>query len=253
MEKKETANIVVSKRSGGILLSLYFVCVISFWCVGELLFDPDTSNQGFWVRSELFYVRLIWFELLFTFAWFGAFIEPIKEIFNRPRQIGGVPVAIAASICNAALLSIVMLVAWLFLPRERFYDNLPVAIQIIIVVVCLFKIVLLRIAGAAQLAGMDTIPVDIKSPEQLSAMLTICLKQPIVEDKYLKTLECCKNKIDHSLPRVGKIAKSSEYKQLAEKTEELYEALMDANYDHVGKMVSDVEKLIDPAIQSCKR
>ena len=118
---------------------------------------------------------------------------------------------------------------------------------------CLVKIVLLRIAGAAQLAGMDTIPVDIKTPEQLSAMLTICLKQPIIEDKYFKMLERCKNKIDHSLPRVDKIAKSPEYKELAKKTEELYGALMEANYDQVGKMVSDVEMLIGPAIKSCKR
>ena len=98
MGTKDVASIVASKLGGGTLLSLYFVCVISSWCLGLLCFDPNPANQGFWVRSDLFFVRLIWFEVLFTFAWFGAFIGPIKEIFGRPRQIGGVPVAIAASV-----------------------------------------------------------------------------------------------------------------------------------------------------------
>ena len=167
--------------------------------------------------------------------------------------MGGVPVAIAASVCNAGLLSIVMLAGSLFLPRTRFCDNLPIVLQILILLWCAVKIVLLRIAGEAQLAGMDTIPADVRTPDQLSAMLTICLKQQIIIDKHLTAVVRCKNKVDHSLPRVGKIAKSAQYKAFAEKTEDLYNALMDAQYDKIDQMVNAMELLIDPAVESCKR
>ena len=245
-------NRTVSKLGGPTLLSFYFVLAIAFAAIGFLLFDADPTAKGFWVRSDLFYVRLVWFEMVFFFAWFGAFVGPIGEIFGRPRQTGGVPIAIAASVCNAALLSMVMLFCWLFLPRSRFYDTLPIALQIIIAVVCIVKVVMLRIAGAAILAGMDRIPADVKTPDQLSAMLTICLKQPIVEDRYFKTLEKCKNKVDHSLPRVGKIARSADYKSLAEKTEALYDALINGCYDKIDEMVNEVEMLIEQVIKSCK-
>ena len=241
------------KRQQILIFLLYPVCLFAFMAIGFLLFSKNEPVDSFLHRSELFYIRLIWFEIVFSIGWFAGFIEPVRNLLNHRQQIGGVFLAIASSVLNATVLSIVVLFISIFFPRSRFYDNLPIVLQICIYLFCIIKIVCLRYAQSFQVDGLNVVPSNIKNPEQLLAMLTICEQQPIIIDKFSVAVKRIREKIKYSLPKTGKIAYSDSYKNLASLVEKFYDNLMEGNYDDISSDLLLIEKNIVCVIADCKK
>ena len=140
----------------------------------------------------------------------------------------------------------------IFFPRSRFFDILPVVIQIIIFITLAIKIICLRYAQAWQTDGLNIIPATIKTPEQLTAMLLICEQQPVILDKFSVAVKRVKEKIKYSLPKSGKISSSEAYKDLANLVETFYDKLMDGKYDDIPADLLAIEKKVVSVIADCK-
>ena len=243
---------IITKNKYYLLIALHPICIFAFAAIGLLLFSEKEPADSFWYRSELFTIRLVWFEVLFSVGWFAGIVAPIHHLLKYRQQVGGGYLAITASVINATVLSIIVLFLSLFFPRNRFYDNLPVAIQIGIFLFCLIKIFLLKYAQSCQVDGLNVIPTNVKTPEQLLGMLTICEQQPIVIDKYSTAVKRVKQKIKYSLPQAGKIASSEHYKELAATIEKLYDEIMDGQYDGISSALLVIERDIVKTIGDCK-
>lgn len=231
---------------------LYPICIIAFTTIALLLFSDNEPEKSFFKRSELFYTRLIWFNFLFSISWFAGCISPIGNLLKYRQQTGGTYLAIASTVLNATILSMLVLFCSIFFPRTRLFDNLPVVIQIIIFLFCVIKIICLKYAQAWQIDGLNVIPTTIKNPEQLIAMLTICEQQPIIIDKFSVAVKRIKEKINHSLPKAGKISSSSNYKDLSLLVEAFYDKLMDGKYDDISADIHLIEKKIVCVKADCK-
>lgn len=243
----------IDSRSKLILWAgLYPVCVIAFAVIALLLFSEQEPRDSFWCRSELFFVRLIWFEILFSIGWFAGIAAPVKSLFNHRQQTGGGYLAIISSVLNATVLSMVVLFISLFFPRSRFYDNLTIVIQICILLFCIVKIFLLKYAQSFQVDGLNVIPANVKTPEQLVGMLMICEQQPIIIDKFAASVRKIKEKINYSLPKSGKIALSENYKHLANSVEVFYDRIMDGDYKDISSDLLDIERNIVTTMTDCK-
>jgi len=241
-----------TKTKFSLLIAVYPICIISFVAIGLLLFSEQEPADSFWCRSSLFYIRLIWFEALFSIGWFAGIVEPVRHLLKYRQQIGGGYLAMASSVLNATVLSIIVLFISIFFPRSRFYDNLPIAVQIGIFLFCVIKIFLLKYAQSCQVDGLNVIPTNIKTPEQLLGMLTICEQQPIVIDKFAIAVKRVKEKIKYSLPQAGKIASSENYKKLAAAVEALHDKIMEGQYDSISTDLLIIERNIVETIADCK-
>lgn len=249
----EEKQIGINHRKQKILiLLLYPVCLFAFMIIGLLLFSKNEPVDSFLYRSELFYIRLIWFEILFSIGWFAGFIEPVRNLLKFRQQMGGGYLAIASSVLNATLLSITVLFISIFFPRSRFYDNLPIVLQVCIFLFCIIKVVCLKYAQSFQVDRLNVIPSNIKNPEQLLGMLTICEQQPIIIDKFSVAVKRAREKIKYSFPKAGKIASSENYKNLASLIENFYDKLMEGNYDDISSDLLLIEKNIVSVIADCK-
>ena len=243
----------VNYRKNQILaIVLYPICLISFAVIALLLFSDSEPEDSFLRRSELFYIRLIWFEILFSFAWFAGCIGPIGNMLRYRQQTGGGYAVIAAIVLNATALSILILFFSIFLPRSRFFDILPVVIQILIIVVCSMKMVYIKYAQAWQMDGLNVIPNTIKTPEQLVAMLVICEQQPIIVDNFSVPIKRVKEKMKYSIPKVGKVSSSESYKDLAILVESFYDKLMAGKYKDISADILAIEKKIIAVVSDCK-
>ena len=233
-------------------IALYPICILAFAAIALLLFSENEPANSFWCRSELFAVRLVWFEALFSVGWFAGIVVPIYHLLKYRQQIGGGYLAITASVINAAMLSIIVLFISVFFPRSRFYDNLPVVIQIGIFLFCIVKVFLLKYAQSFQVDGLNIIPTNIKNPEQLLGMLTICEQQPVVIEKFSTSFRRVREKIKYSLPQAGKIASSEHYRKLAAAVEKLYDEIMDGEYDNISSDLLIIERNLVETIGDCK-
>lgn len=245
-------NGVNHKKNQIFVIILYPICLIAFAAIALLIFSDSEPEGSFLRRSNLFYIRLIWFEILFSLAWFASCIGPIGNMLKYRQQIGGGYAVIAATVLNATVLSMLILFFSMFLPRSRFFDILPVVIQILIILVCSIKIICMKYAQAWQMDGLNVIPNTIKTPEQLVAMLLICEQQPIIADKFSVAIKRVKEKIKYSIPKAGNISTSESYKDLAVLVESFYDKLMAGKYDDISADILTIEKKIITVISDCK-
>lgn len=249
---QEYQNGVNSKKNQILAIILYPICLIVFAAIALLTFSDSEPEGSFLRRSEFFYIRLIWFEILFSCAWFAGCIGPIGNMLKYRQQTGGGYAVMAATVLNVAVLSMLILFFSLFFPRSRFFDILPIVIQIIIFIACLVKLVCLKYAQAWQMDGLNIIPTTIKTPEQLIAMLLICEQQSIVVNNFSVTVKRIKEKIKYSIPQAGKVSSSDAYKDLTILVETFYNKLMDGKYDDISSDISIIEKKIISVIADCK-
>ena len=242
----------IDKKKNYIWVLLYLICMIGFTAIGLLLFSDKEPVDSILHRSELFYPRMIWFETLFTIGYFFGFIEPIIQLFKFRKYVGGGYIAIAATILNSTILSIIILFVSIFFPRSRFFDTLPIIIQIGIFLFCLAKICFLKFAQAGQLDKLNEVPINLKTPEQLLAMLSICEQQPIIIDKFSKHIKKIREKIQYSIPQRGKIATSSSYREMALLLEKFYDDLMNGQYEEIQTQLAKIEQGIIRVVADCK-
>jgi len=243
-----------NSKSSSILTSVvYLIAVTAFFAIGMLLFTSSAPTDSFWHRSDLFWVRVIWFQLLFAVVWFGAFVIPIRGLLDHRQQIGGGYTAMSATVLNAALLSAIILCVSLFLPQERAYTILPIVFQILIVVACLIKVMLLKHAQCFQNDGLTPIPQTLKTPEELVAFLELCERQPDLQSETVKQIKRVREKIKYAVPHAGKVATSPRYKETVRLVEDVYQHMMSGSKDQIGADLNTLENTILLLASECKQ
>lgn len=240
-------------KSGSILWVAWLpiVMVVSA-IVGLLLFSPDEPAGSFWCRSDLFWVRLAWYETILILAWIFGVVIPLKELHAHRQQIGGGFAIASAIVLNAAALSLIILFGSLFLPDTRFFRNLPIVIQLIIIVICLLKITFLKQAQALQNDGMNLIPKKLKSPDELCAFITICEAQPDLDPDLAKKLKGSRERIKYSVPKVGKVATSTHYESVVKLVDATYDEMMSGKRETIGGSLDSLDRAITLLIVECK-
>lgn len=240
-------------KSGPILWAAFLPIVsIVIAVVGILLFSSDEPAGSFWHRSDLFWVRLAWFELLVAVTWLFGVIVPIGGLLAHRQQVGGSFPVMSAAVLNAAALSLLVLLVSTFLPETRFFKILPVVVQLVIIIVCLAKITFVKQAQDLQNDGVVPIPRTLKSPEELCAFLVICESQPSLAPELAKKLKGVRERIKYSVPRVGKVASSSHYESVVRLVDTTYDQMMSGRREEIGRSLESLDSTITLLISECK-
>lgn len=241
------------KSSSSLTFVVYVISVLAFVAVALLLFSPSAPTDSFWHRGDLFWFRLIWFQALFAVAWFGAFLIPVRNLLNHRQQVGGGFTAMSAAVLNAVLLSMIVLLVSLFLPRERIFTITPFVFQILIAVVCLIKVMLLRQAQCYQNDGLAPIPLTLKSPDELVAFLELCERQPDLKTETAKQVKRIREKIKYSVPRAGKVASSPRYRETVLLVDSIYQQFMSGSRDRIPVDLRTLENTVSLLVSECKQ
>ena len=228
------------------------IVMIAALVVGLLLFSSEEPAGSFWHRSDFFWLRLAWFELILSVAWLFGVIIPTKGLFAHRQQVGGGFPVMSAAVLNAAGLSLLVLFVSMFLPENRFYNILPVVIQIVIAVVCLAKITFIKQAQVLQNDGVVPIPKTLRSPEELCASLVICEAQPGLAPELATRLKGTRERIKYSVPRVGKVASSSHYESVVRLVDTTYDQMMSGQREEARRSLESLDNTITLLISECK-
>lgn len=186
--------------------------LISIFLIPVLLFPANEPDDSFWHRGEYFWWKVLWSEVVFTVAWFLGLQIPFRSLMGQRQQAGGAFPAISRSVLSACILSYLILLVTLFLPHQRIYLVLPIVVQIAVIVVCTFQIFALQHVKSLQQDGIDPIPFSIKQPDEIAAQLLIYERKASAKNPQLaKKLRALSEKVNYSLPRVGRISTSVRY------------------------------------------
>ncbi len=140
-------NLGAHKIIGIILCPIVAIAIV---IIGMIMFRIDADASSFWHRSQYFWYRLIWIELIVIFAFYGIINGVLPQLLKKRQQTGAGYIGIAGAISQATILSFCLWLISLWLPTERFYFSLEISCQIVVVVVCLIKIFLLLTAQKLQ-------------------------------------------------------------------------------------------------------
>ncbi len=228
------------------------IVMITAAIVGLLLFSPQEPVGSLWHRSDLFWIRLTWFELILAVTWLFGVIIPFKGLLAHRQQVGGGFPVMSAAVLNAAALSFLVLFVSMFLPETRFFTIVPVIIQLVIIIVCLAKITFVTQAQALQNDGVVPIPRTLKSPEELAAFLVICEAQPGLAPELARKLKGTRERIKYSVPRVGKVASSSHYESVVRLVDTTYDQMMSGQREEVSRSLESLDSTITLLISECK-
>jgi len=198
----------------------YGAIAIAVPSVAMLLFsDGVVGNSSFWVRGGYFWHKLLWAEVVILLAWWGgAFLN--SAVMHERKLVGGAFVTNAVVFQLGCFSSLLLLLAGTFLEAEHTYWL--VVAQILLVVATMLVLALVGGSRNYQADGLVPIESAIQNPDQLAARLTLVetlLKtEPHEAQRSLKAL---RERIDHSLPRRGRIASLQSYRAFAKEVEAL--------------------------------
>lgn len=183
------------------------------------------SQQG---RSDYFWHRIIWTEFLALIAWgyFGGFLLFTMPGGSKTRGLGGILPASGVTIGLYVAISFVLVVAFPNL-SSKFHVTAQIALLVCLVVVSVF----LQFARAGAVAGAEPIPQGLRSPQHLSGILkahqdrifsTLSGQNASGDVRKLHdTLKSLRETIEYSLPHVGSIGASPDYRDFVAQTERL--------------------------------
>lgn len=200
------------------LLSIitFLITIFAIAIVGLLVFPDNEPVNSFWKRGDFFWVKLLWCEVLFCFAWFFGLQFPFLNLLGQRQQTGGAILATSSVVVSNCAWSYFILFVSAFLPDGRQYSTFLIVAQIALIVNCFWQVMILSHARHLQNDGVIPISPSTKQPEALIAQLSISEKSIAAKDESLaRSIKALYEKLNYSLPRVGKIASSSRYFSLA--------------------------------------
>ena len=217
------------------------------------LFAPDEFPHNFWHRSDIFWLRLVWFEAIILFAWFFGIVAPSNGLLSQRQQTGGGYPVLSAVVLNASVLSAIVLAISLFLPETRFFRILPIIVQLVIVAFCWVQAAFVCKAQELQRDEMESVPKVLKNPDQLCAFLTLCERQPDLDPLFARKLKIVRERLKYSVPTVGKVASSEKYERVVGHVEDAYERMMRGERREAEAAIDAIEPLLTIMITECKR
>ena len=219
--------------------AIWVVIVAGIIAFAMLVF-PSESTSEYLCRGELFALNVFLTILFVSCMWWGgglAFKKIIKASEND--QVGGHIPAIAAAIFNTSLISLILLAVFAFALKDNHHEIFG-GIEILLWVLCVVRIFMMSSTVKFQSVGMEELAVVIKNPKQLAAYLSICERQKGLSATTLANIAKCKNTISFSIPKVGNIAKSEMYKDIAKRIEDLYNNMQNGNIENCDTITEEL-------------
>ena len=226
---------------------LFAICSISLVILGVFTFG-DYGDDSWFCRTDWFWLRVVWFEFIFTIFWVAVFGSPLTHLL-RSRKMTGATYATIATIClRAALISFVIWCVSAFIPLDTHWAKLPVLIQ---VVVALYYVVVVHMLPKVQVLqndGMDQFLGSVAEPRKLVNLLRGFEKRCLESRIDVMPIKRLREKIQFSIPIVGKVACCDEYVELEKHVLKIVEE--GVNYDH--QLVATAEENVATIIEKCK-
>ena len=206
MKQQSNASTTPSKM----ILHLVFVLIMIFAALwGFIMFSDTNASNSFFQKTNLFLIRLVWFEVIIAVLWYactGNYLNKINFV-----------------ICSVFFkLSIYSLIIWAigcFLPTATTWQGWVWFAQFVVIVFYVLVLFLLPHMRNLQNDGMEALPYGIKTPDDLVNELQMLEVSGDITDDERNVIKKIREKIKYSLPRVGKISSSQNYQLLAEEIE----------------------------------
>jgi len=226
----------------GFLLA-FLSAAVAIPVVGLLAFEkPSPGTVGFFVRGPYFWPKLIWCEILLAVLCLGGVWQSGGRLLRQRQQTGGGIVVQLVVIAKACYWSLALLLASVFLPDNM--QHWEVIAQVLLLVITIGFLASLTIARGLQTHGQTPIPPEVKRPDQLVALLASI--EPVAAGSSpgsVTSLKSLKERINYSLPRVGRIASSLKYREIAGEIEALCAAIESQNQPSaVNEHISRIDR-----------
>lgn len=235
------------KRSLGLLsITLIVVVMLSILAIALIFQDPT-------LRSDYFWMRLLWVELMTLICFLFTKDYLIKVIFKENlNEEGGAMPPFGLAIYMYALTSVALVIITSFLPENDFLSKFHLILQILLFAGFSIIYVLINFALAGALSGTKSTSGS-TPPSQLVLKISM-LEKRIKSDSLLSNdtqlmnaIKKLKETIQYSIPNFGTYLDSVEYQTFALNIESFCEdtKLISANNpDDLYSTKKQVEELI---------
>ena len=207
---------------------------------------PEPALEtGFFIRSEFFFARLIWAEMLIALFFGGGWLLPFFKVQENQKHIGGGYLVIANHIMLASIVSLAVLLLTIFIPNSAYkatYLNFHIGMQIVIAVVAALKISSVYFSMAGHQADVIPLSDSVKKPSDCVSMLKVAEADGNLTDIQRKTVKKIREQIKYSILENGKITTLAEYRQLVERIEKIIACIEDnklAEFDESARLVEN--------------
>ena len=179
-------------------------------------------------RSNYFWYRIVWSEFLALVMWsyIGGFFLFAQLGGNKVKGLGGILPATGAAIGLYVAISFILIIAFPD-PSSKFH----IAAQIVLLVCLVLLFAFFQFARAGAVVGTEPIPSDLRTPQQLSMavkanedrLFQLLTGQNVSGDvrRLHDALKGLRESIAYSLPYVGSIGTSAEYRTFVAQIEQL--------------------------------
>ena len=225
-----------------ISIATYLVSAISILTIGVIIFNETDEVKNIFTRGEFFWHKLIWVEILFFVFWYFGLQMSFSNMLKQRQQTGGAIFAISEAVSIACLSSFALLSLSVFFGDSSGSLKFTFFAQVLIIVLCLWKVMVLSQARILQNDGLAILHYSIVPPKILAAKLLTLEKYSLDERPELsKRIKSLREKITYSLPSYGNISRSTGYTSLISQIDQLIE--------HTNKLnnITEIDASVDRA------
>lgn len=249
MKRQDNASTIPSK----IILHLIFVLMMVFAALwGFFMFSENNASDSFFQKTDFFWIRLLWFEAIVAVLWYAFTGNYLKKILSERKQTGAINVVIASVFFKLSIYSFIIWLIGCFLPPTASWQGWVLLAQFIVIVLNVLALYLLPHMRSLLKDGMETLPEGVKTPDDLVNELQLFETSNGLTDDEKKLLKRVREKIKYSLPRVGKISISENYKLLTEEIERFSKTSVEERANQMASFEDSVMKKILLLQNECK-
>ena len=203
------------------VLHVIFVGIMLFAAIwGLFMFSAEnTSTNSFFQRTNLFWVRLLWFEAIIAVFWYSFTGNYLKKILSERKQTGAINIVIGSAFFKLAIYSMIIWLIGYFLPTSLSWQGWIWLLQFVIIIFYVFFLYFLPHMRTLQTDGIESLPSEIKTPDELANALLILESSVGITEDEKKVIKRIREKIKYSIPRAGMISQSENYKILVNEIE----------------------------------
>ena len=249
MKQQNNAPTTPSK----IILHLFFVLIMviaALW--GFFMFSENSASTSFFQKTDFFWIRLLWFETIVAVLWYAFAGNYIKKILSDRKQTGAINVVIGSVFFKLSIYSFIIWLIGCFLPPTALWQGWVLLAQFIVIVLNVLVLYLLPHMRNLQNGGIETLLEGVKTPDDLVNELQLLEISNGLTDDEKKVLKRLREKIKYSLPRVGKIRTSENYKLLVGEIERFSKTSVEERANKIASFEDVVMKKIMMLQNECK-
>lgn len=243
----------VSTTPSKIILHIIFVLIMVFAALwGFFMFSENNAHNSFFQKTDFFWIRLLWFEAIVAVLWYAFTGNYLKKILSEREQTGAINVVIGSVFFKLSIYSFIIWLIGCFLPPTALWQGWMLLAQFVVIVLNVLVLYLLPHMRDLQNDGMKTLPEGVKTPDDLVNELQLLETSNDLTDDEKKVIKRIREKIKYSLPRVGRISTSENYKLLVEEIESFSKISAEERTKQLASFEAGVMKKILMLQNECK-